>query len=195
MTSFTENISTILDLVKKTNPKRILDVGSGFGKFGLLIREMHLSDMAEETKNLLPQSEITIDCVEEAPFFQNLPYHKELYDNHWHCDFFKIPLEKINSYDLLLLIDVVEHWEKEKAKEFLSKINAKMIISTPKKVLMFKEKYYLARNHVSQWGKEDFKGEDFSSKKSYIFLERSKVCNPNEIVLLFKNEKGTHPKK
>jgi len=170
MMSLSKNIENILNTVRTVNPAKILDVGTGFGKFSILIREMILSERAEKG-DLLPKDDLIIDCVEEAKYFHNLPYHDKLYNNHFHKDVMDIPIDILNSYDLILLIDVVEHWDKEIAKEWLKKIKTRIIISTPKRVHMFKERYYDARNHISQWDIDDFKGIDYSTEKSYIFLE------------------------
>lgn len=176
MTSATENIKTILDIIEKENPKKILDVGTGFGKFSVLIREAILSGRAEREKDMLPMDDLIINCAEEAPYFYNKPCHQQLYNNHWHDDVMKMPTELVNDHDLVLIIDVLEHWEKELAKKWLSQITTKVLFSTPKRVHFFKEKYYDARNHISQWTEEDFKEannwEDHSSEKSFIFLTK-----------------------
>jgi ubiquinone/menaquinone biosynthesis C-methylase UbiE len=38
-TSYLNNIPDIITAIKSQNPKSILDVGCGFGKYGFLIRE------------------------------------------------------------------------------------------------------------------------------------------------------------
>lgn len=39
-TSYPEAISSILELVRREEPRSILDLGVGFGKYGMLCREM-----------------------------------------------------------------------------------------------------------------------------------------------------------
>lgn len=171
MTSYSTNISAILSVIMELNPVKVLDVGSGFGKFGLLTRELLLSKYAEDKGDILPKDYLTIDCVEEADYFINQQYHDKIYNNHWHEDFFKIPIEQLNSYDLLLLIDVIEHWDKKIAKDWLRKIKTKVLISTPKNVVFYEKEYYKSRKHVSQWKRYDFNGTEYSTEKSFIFLE------------------------
>ena len=174
MTSFASNIPIILDIIGAKNPKRLLDIGSGFGKFGLMARELLLSIRAIKNSDICPVDDLIVDCVEEAEYFYQQPYHDKIYNNHWHKDVFKMPIEQLNGYDLILLIDVVEHWDKGNAIEWLKKIKTNVLISTPKKVSYYKLKYYGSRKHVSQWTYEDFKGngfrDDFSSSKSFILL-------------------------
>ena len=77
-------------------------------------------------------------------------------------------IDKIDfAYDLVLLIDVLEHFNKEQGNSLLSKVirnNKGAIISTPKKVSNQKEafnnKYEI---HKSQWTKDELSahGESF----------------------------------
>ena len=48
MLSYLENIPTILDAVKETGARKILDVGGGMGKYAILIRENDLSSKAKK---------------------------------------------------------------------------------------------------------------------------------------------------
>ncbi len=174
MTSFATNIPVILEIIESVNPKKILDIGSGFGKFGILARELYLSVKAEQTGDILPVDDLIIDCAEEAKYFYNQPYHNRIYSNHWHGDVMEMTKDKLESYDLILLIDVVEHWDKEQAKEWLKRINTNILISTPRKVSFYKKAYYNSRKHISQWEVEDFEGTNFSTDKSLIFLKQKK---------------------
>ena len=177
MTSFASNIATILSVIATVNPNKTLDVGSGFGKFGLLTRELLLSIKADK-EDICPKDNLTIDCAEEAEYFYKQPYHDKIYNNHWHEDVLKMPIEKINGYDLILLIDVAEHWDKDIALDWLKKINTNVLISTPKHVVFYEKEYYKSRKHVSQWAEEDFRnlGEinDYSTKDSFIYLKLKK---------------------
>jgi hypothetical protein len=77
-------------------------------------------------------------------------------------------IDKIDfAYDLVLLIDVLEHFNKEQGNSLLSKVirnNKGAIISTPKKVSdqkeAFNNKYEI---HKSQWTKDELSahGESF----------------------------------
>ena len=176
MTSFASNIPSILQAVGDLQPARVLDIGSAFGKYGLLVREAILSTRAEQGNMLPKDNDLIIDCVEEAPYFYQFAYHWAIYDNHFHRDVFEMHPDTINSYDLVLLIDVIEHWEKEKAIEFLAKITkAKVLISTPRETVMYEAPYYHSRKHISQWTPEDFAGpllpiKDYSTVDSLIYL-------------------------
>ncbi|HII30270.1 TPA: glycosyltransferase family 1 protein, partial [Candidatus Woesearchaeota archaeon] len=70
-------ISKIMNLVVKLNPSSILDVGVGFGKYGVLCREyLELGDGREEYDKFLRR----IDGIEA---FKNYitPLHRFIYDH------------------------------------------------------------------------------------------------------------------
>ncbi len=172
MISFAENIVPILSIIKEINPKTILDVGSGFGKYSLLTREALLSQRAERGE-IIPVDDIVIDCIEPSKYFQDLKFHNYLYENHYHVGLENFVPSK--NYDLVLMIDVVEHKEKEEMKNHIARLKnscSKILISTPKQVIFYKEEYYgdHCQHHISQWTKEDFVGQDYSNERSWVFL-------------------------
>ena len=163
MASYAENLFPILKEIRDLKPTNILDVGAGFGKFGLLIRELLLSEAAE-AGDLNPEPKFKITCVEEAAYFVNQPWHRSLYDRHLHADLFSIPAAIFAEHDLILMIDVVEHAPKDRIINLLRAIQAepqakgrtKILISTPRKVCFYKQKFYGCALHVSQWTAADF---------------------------------------
>lgn len=157
MLSFRENIPIILAEVEKLNPMRVLDIGAGMGKYGLLIREQYLSKKAEQGE-LEPVDDIRIDAVEDTKYLLT-PRMIGIYDHVFQEDIFNVE-EKLLDYNLILLIDVVEHWTKEKALEMIGRllIHGPILVSTPKRTGMYKEHFYGdERHHITQWVPEDFK--------------------------------------
>lgn len=168
MLSFKENIIPILSIVKNTGARKILDVGCAYGKYGLLIREQYLSDKTEV--EITPIDDIQIDAVEYTKYFYDRPALEYIYNKVIKGSVFDI--EDFSEYDLILLIDIVEHYSKEEIKQLLDRIDCKVLISTPKRVVMYKEHYYGdAHPHICQWTAEDFKGIDYSTDFSFIFIE------------------------
>ncbi len=171
MLSYPSNIGRILEITDKIKPREVADIGAGFGKFGLLLREQYLSRKAEQGE-LNPIDDFHIMAVEDTKYFltyrlssiYNYVLSESVFDSYW----------KIGNKDLILMIDVVEHWDKAKAKELIYELRklAPVLISTPKETTMYQEHFYGdARHHISQWEREDFEGgEDYSSDKSHIFL-------------------------
>lgn len=178
MTSFIENVPAIVTLVGKLKPRSILDVGPGFGKFGLMFREALLS-MTAERGELLPQADFRLDCVESCEYFWSLPWHGPLYDNHFHRDLFSLDLTVISTYDLVVLIDVIEHGDKNKWLAWLAAVlgagHSRILISTPRQVVFYQEHYYGkdCPLHQSQWAAKDLaplKPAWVPSKDSFIAL-------------------------
>lgn len=166
MLSYKESIIPILKAVDESCATRILDVGCAFGKYGLLIREQYLSK--KSVTEIIPTDDIIIDACEYTKYFYDRPALEHIYNKVIKESMFDI---KEFPYDLVLLIDVVEHYPKEDMKEFIKKIGTKVLISTPKNVHMYTEKYYGDEHvHISQWQAEDFVGKDYSTDLSHIFI-------------------------
>lgn len=149
-------ISKIIDLVINLDPKSILDIGIGFGKYGVLCREyLELYDGREDYHHFLRR----IDGIEIFKDYIT-PLHKFIYSNLYIGDALKL-VEKINfSYDLVLVIDVLEHFSKTKGRRLLKKLLAKnkgIIISVPKNIGAPKAAFNnIYETHRSSWTKKDF---------------------------------------
>jgi 2-polyprenyl-3-methyl-5-hydroxy-6-metoxy-1,4-benzoquinol methylase len=130
-----------MDLIISVKPFSVLDVGSGFGKYGVLCREyLELWDGREEYKFLR-----RIDGVE---VFENYitPLHKYIYNNMYTENIINLVNNLDYSYDLVLLIDVLEHFSKEEG----------ILVSTPKKPSPQQDVFGNAFEiHKSLWKKEE----------------------------------------
>lgn len=144
-----------MDLIMILDPRSVLDVGAGFGKYGILCREyLELWDGRQEYSNFKRR----IDGVEAfEPYITEL--HKYAYDNVY-ADDIRDLVDKLDfSYDLVLLIDVLEHFKKAEGELLLQKLlgrNLGILISTPKKPSEQKNAFgndYEA--HKSKWTRKD----------------------------------------
>jgi len=135
----------------------VLDVGFGFGKWGFLIRDT-FDVMAgqnfnkEDWKINITGVEIFDKCITSI--------QKKVYDKIIKKDIFKA-IKRLGSYDLVILGDVIEHIEKEKAHSLLNKLfehTENILVSTP---LGFMPQGAWAGNeneiHKSGWELSDFK--------------------------------------
>jgi hypothetical protein len=149
------HISKIMDIIIHINPMSILDIGTGFGKYGVLCREyLELWDGRHNYSQFLRR----IDGVEVFGDYIT-PLHKFVYNNIYINDIMEV-LDKIESrYDLVLLIDVLEHFEKHQGETLLHKIlrkNDGVLISTPKKPSSQKDAFgNVYETHRSKWTKSD----------------------------------------
>lgn len=171
MTSFPENIATICGVIAQVNPKQLLDVGSGFGKYGLLARETLMAQAAERG-DWTPKDELFAVCVEGAQFFHDLPYHKSIYNAHFHVDAKTLSTDFLKSFALTLMIDIAEHWPKQDVLDFVLRCGP-VLVSTPKGVHMYTEEYYGkdCPKHQTQFSDWDFReGVNYSTVHSHIYL-------------------------
>ncbi len=167
-TSWYQTIPDILEQIQKQDPKTILDIGVGFGKYGLLLREVLDLPYERYDKN---QWLINIEGIEAFEKYKN-PMYEYIYNKIYYGDASEI-INKLPKYDCILLIDVLEHFEKEEGKELIEKLithtNKSLIISTP--LYPGKQLEYLGNKyeeHKSKWSILDFIDYDFSYKQFKI---------------------------
>jgi len=163
--------------IRELLPESILDIGIGFGKYGFLAREytdiceMRYHSVSWQTK--IDGIEIFTDYIGDL---QHL-----IYNNIYAGDALN-RLQGLDDYDMILLLDVLEHLEKAKGLELIEMISRKSkmaLISTPIKVKSLGAplmKYgNVHERHVSQWTREELArfGEvrDITSGKGTYLLE------------------------
>lgn len=109
---------------------QILDVGCGFGKWGFLIRDTFEVMIGQNFNK--KDWKIKITGVE--PFNKCITNIQiELYHEIIQKDIFEA-LPKLGKFDLIILGDIIEHFEKEKAYQLLRELfnhTENIIISTP----------------------------------------------------------------
>jgi len=111
-----KNHELVLEEVMKQQPKTILDVGIGFGKWAFLARE-YLESWKDR---VFPyQWEVKIDGIEIfEPYVEQLPWQQVLYNEIYLGDASQI-IKKLGNYALIIAGDVVEHLPKEKGVELI----------------------------------------------------------------------------
>lgn len=114
-----EIIPFIVYKLMEMKPKTILDVGTGYGKWGLLCVE-YLKYWCGVTP--------VVDGVEAFPDYAS-PAHK-LYRQMYYTSVLTM-LPKLADYELVLCTDVIEHMTREDGERFKNAIKGRYIISTP----------------------------------------------------------------
>ena len=134
-----------------TNPKSILDIGIGFGMNGCGVRNwLDLGVKPFKTK---------LVGIEAFPQYKNPAWG--LYDKVIEGDVLEI-IDTLESFDLILMTDVIEHFSKEQGMMLLAKLkdkcNKSVIVSTPSIWIeqgdAYGNKY---ETHKSLWTVADFR--------------------------------------
>ena len=140
--SYPQSILNVLQAITTVKPKSVLDIGFGRGKYGFLIKEYF--------------PEVKIDGMEvHEPYITQL--QKEIYEKIYVENVLETDIQK---YDLYLLIDIIEHWEKDEVYTLLKKLLEKgsVIISTPNSFIPQGDvngNHW--ETHKSYWTYNDFK--------------------------------------
>lgn len=159
-TSNAYNIAPIIDAACKIKPRSVLDLGCGYGKYGALLRE-YLDGHGGVLNPEDPEWKGTLIIGYEA-FEQYRNPMWEFYDQVFVQDF----TDSVslwyggNDYDLVLMIDSLEHLEREAGSKLLQHLvedNKNVIVSCPDgdypQGAVYGNEYEC---HRSVWRRQDF---------------------------------------
>jgi len=154
--SYPQLISPIIEIIRSVQPQSVLDIGIGFGKFGFLCREyLELWD----GRNKYGDWQKRIDGIEAFAQYVT-PLQEQIYNKIYIGDARQIVPTLDHYYDLILLIDVIEHFTLEDGHRLLhqsAKHARGCIVSTPLAALAqaaaFDNPY---ETHNSQWTRAEF---------------------------------------
>ena len=169
-TSPYEHISTIIFFLSRLKPSSILDIGIGNGKMGFIARDLLDVMLGERYKK--EEWKIRIDGIEIfADYIQD--HQRALYDT-IHIGDASAVIDTLQQYDLIILSDVLEHFEKEKAWLLLDKCanHAKhIILNIPLGERWTQPGIYgnPHEKHLSFWSREAF--EPFVCVKEYFSFD------------------------
>jgi len=158
----------MMEHVTKVRPASVLDIGVGFGKWGFLCREyLDINELRYK-----PQDWKTIiDGCEAFPDYAT-PVYGYVYNN----IFFGDVLERVSSlpnYDLIILGDVIEHFDKDVGQDLLNNLMAKsnfVLLSSPTKFFTQELFGNAFEQHKSLWTIADFSSYDFDYDEFQDFL-------------------------
>lgn len=112
------HLMDILSTISLIRPNSILEVGVGFGKYGFLTRE--LLDLKEGENGGYRPWEIRMDGIEICEKYIT-PVHEYIYNNIFIGNASDIMENLDYHYDCLVCVDVLEHFKKQEAYEFIEK--------------------------------------------------------------------------
>lgn len=167
-TSWYQAMPTILTQVKLLKPESILDVGVGFGKNGLLFRDiLEIPWGRREKSDWL----VKIDGVEACPSCHN-PVYDFAYDKVYFGDILEL-IDTLPSYDCITLIGVIERLSREEGLQLITKLISHckkgVIMSTP----LYPERQAACpgnglEQHKSIWSAVDFSQFNFTYERVLI---------------------------
>ncbi len=165
-TSHSGQINSIVDLIVAVNPKKVLDIGIGHGKYGFLTREY--LDISNNQKPYT-EREVVIEGIEAFPDYIT-ELQKLIYDKIYVGNALDL-IDKTSKYDLILMMDVFEHFTHSEGVKLLQKClehSKYVLISCPK--------------HVDPQGAEygnEFETHKFEWKKKHFSAYPDKSFIPN----------------
>jgi hypothetical protein len=151
------NVPWVISALLQIRPQSVLDIGIGTGTYGMLLRQY----LEVGAGRLTPaQWVVKIDGVEIFENYRN-PVWNYCYNNiiigdiHAH-------LSVLQTYDVILLSDVLEHFSKNDGQELINKLmnlSSYIFITSPRvdypQEDVYGNKYEI---HLSSWKKCDFEG-------------------------------------
>lgn len=165
----------VVSLVESCPERKVLEVGPGHGKYGLLLRE-YLNRKptrlvaVEAHRPYLEEWGGRLAAVYDDVFLANGldlvgPVAAEVVEPFFESDgsprarsrLVSIDLEAdfLDGFDLLLLVDVIEHFPKDRALALLDRFPGRVVICTPRDFFV-SVKGHPTEEHVSHWTREDF---------------------------------------
>lgn len=159
-TSFWKHLSYVMEHVREKKPKSILDIGIGNGKWGFLSRE-YLDIYGCGTNWRKDTWTTRIDGIEVyEPYIKENPSIQHNYNNVYVGNVLEI-LPTLQNYDMMFMMDVLEHIEKEEAVKLLNLILSKsktFVLSVPLGDWRYTFKgENKAESHLSVWTEEELK--------------------------------------
>jgi len=116
--SFPDALSVVAAWVQALRPASVLDVGIGFGKYGVLFREyLDVSPRSERPGPDTAPAAVRIDGIEAWEPYVG-PLQRAIYDRIHVGDALAV-LPSLGRYELVFAADVLEHFTRDDGERFL----------------------------------------------------------------------------
>lgn len=146
-TSRPNAITHICNLILKTNPRKVLDIGVGHGKWGFLVREY---------TDVWCQRSVPYTVIHGIEIYKRYitPIHNLVYNDMFIGDVVDI-LSTLDRYDMVIWGDCIEHLTKENGIKILNILKDKhgvSVVTTPRKFIPQGEVFgNIHEKHVCLW--------------------------------------------
>lgn len=170
--SQSSQISAIVGCVERLQPRSVLDVGVGMGQYGFLLRtnleNAALFEVDGRDAHQTPRERwaVRIDGIEGYAGYLT-PVHAWAYNEVHIGDALRLlPGIATASYDLVLAIDILEHFDKADGLAFLRecrRVARRMsLVSTPKQFCAQQVEANPFEDHRSVWSREELAGQGYA---------------------------------
>lgn len=132
----------VITLIDQAHPRTVLDVGPGWGKYGMLVRE-YVGSVER------------VDAVEAWPGYVT-PRLRAIYDHVYELDVRELSVDHLAAYELVLMSEVIEHLPKADGLALLDRIPGRVVITTPCEFFHNGPNLPPTEEHVSLWELGDF---------------------------------------
>ena len=165
-------VPIIASVARQLRPASVLDVGVGFGKYGFVFREyLDIWDMQDVHGYDKARWKTRIEGIEATREYLT-PLHDYIYDKIHIGDAMSL-MDSLGQYDVIVMGDVLEHFDKAVGRALLDKLYARA-----KKCLLLTFPEHCSTNHDrlgnpyeahrSSWGRKDFR---FFTQVQYKLLD------------------------
>jgi len=179
-------ISTIVGFVQQLQPGSVLDVGTGMGQYGFLLRtnlenvNLFEIDGSSARQRHRSQWAVRIDGIEGYATYLT-PVHEYAYNQVFIGNALDIlPAVPDCSYDLVLAIDILEHLSAADGRAFVAHCiriaSRAVLVSTPKVFVPQDVAANPLENHRSLWTERELQDLGFASTlpndESWVVVHR-----------------------
>lgn len=173
--SFVDSVPPIIKLLVELEPRHVLDVGPGWGKYGLMCREylptlLSLTALEVPEGRYLPGSQGRVLSL--AGYLQEAIYDHVVIEDVRSC-----VGGVFSDFDLVLMIDIIEHMtlcDGHQVLDAMQGAGCRVLVSTPKIFMAQEDPDNPYETHRSLWSSEDFVhhriAKDVSTIDSIIYL-------------------------
>ena len=162
------SIPLVIRELRRIQPESVLDIGPGFGKWGVIVREY--LEVWYHKRFHRKDWKITLDAVEANREYSNR-LKDLIYNNVYFTDIESFLKGDHKNYDCVLMLDVIEHLPKEnglKVLKQLQEMSDNIIIITPRRLSMTKSNWNTWEDHKCVWSKQEFEELGFQDVRELI---------------------------
>ena len=158
-TSTYAQITAVVKYLERVMPTTVLDVGLGNGKLGFIARD--LLDVMHGQRYRRDEWLVRVDGIEAFPDYVQ-DHQRAIYDDTYTGDAFDV-IDNLGTYEVILIGDVLEHFERSRAEQFLQKCRSHcekvIILCIPLSERWTQGAIYdnPYERHLSFWSVDDFR--------------------------------------